>query len=211
MTPLHILMTVTAIFAIIGYIASLRLQLWITLIATAALASYFFYVAPLDQTNAPYWIGATTFILICIAAARRGRTLPAPRPRKTENGIIVDGTNVLYWDDQTPQLDTLRAVVADLKRRDLVPTVFLDASSRHHLKDTTLNEKRFAHALGLSQRAVMVCPAGTEADVFILKHARSTGQPILSNDRFGDRAQQRKGLRIIKGVIANGRPVFDGI
>lgn len=89
--------------------------------------------------------------------------------------------------------------------------MFLDASTRHHLGDKSLNETGFAKALGLTRNQVMVCPAQTEADAFLLKFAKENGFPVVSNDRFGDRAALAKGLKLVKGVMAGGKPVLQGL
>jgi len=136
---------------------------------------------------------------------------PRKRPGKGQKEIVIDGTNVMYWDDNAPALSTLRSTVTYLKKRDYLPFVFLDASSRHHLGDRSLDAAGFAHALALHPSRVVVCPAGTEADVFILKFAREHDLPVLSNDRFGDRKQQVRGIKLVKGVFANGKPILDGL
>jgi hypothetical protein len=144
--------------------------------------------------------------------ATLGSTAQKKAPKRgVKKEIVIDGTNVMYWDGDGAQISTLRIVVDYLKQKGHAPIVFLDASSRHHLGDKSLNERGFASALGLPKNKVVVCPAKTEADVFILKFAKQQGLPILSNDRFGDRKTQAKDLRIIKGVFIAGRPILDGL
>lgn len=124
--------------------------------------------------------------------------------------VVIDGTNVMYWDGQA-DLHTLRVVVDKLQSKNLSPHVFLDASSRHHLGDKSLDQHSFAAALGLAPNQVTVCPAQTEADAFLLRFAKENNIPVVSNDRFGDRASLAKGLKLVKGVIAGGKPVLQGL
>ena len=222
MNPLHILAVIITALSVIGYLTCLARYYWVTLAVTEAALVYFSVKTPFNTQTMPYW-GAVIVILFCTLCIRwlnrAGRTSqrmtaeskPQQRQKHVGRQIVIDGTNVLYWDGETAQLDTLRCVVEYLQHRDISPIVFLDASSRHHLKDKSLTEKGFARALGLPQMRVMVCPAGTEADVFILKFAKQEELPILSNDRFGDRSNLAKGIKMVKGVITNGRPILDGL
>lgn len=212
MLPEYILLFTVLALALIGLVTCLIRWLWVTLLLTLCLVAVVVFLRPAGPFQISIWAVAAGAYLFCLIVALRLRPKPSiAADRKPDRGIVVDGTNVIYWDDQVARLETLKAVVAELKNRGLHPIVFLDASSRHHLKDKSLTEKGFARALKLPQRQVIVCPAGTEADIFILKRAREDSVPILSNDRFGDRAQQLKGLKIVKGVMANGRPNFDGL
>ncbi len=216
MDPIHIISALGLALALIGYVTCLTSFYWLTLILTAAVAAYLSAKIPMDAQTIPYWGAAglavgIAFVIASLIKPKSDATpkvVPVNQPGKR---IVIDGTNVMYWDDETAQIETLRSVVEYLKQREFAPIVFLDASSRHHLKDTSLTEKGFARALGLSQKQVMVCPAGTEADVFILKFAKQEELPILSNDRFGDRAALVKGIKIVKGVITAGRPILDGL
>jgi hypothetical protein len=208
----------TVILAFVGFFACLARFGLITLVLTALFGVYLSRFYPLTGIYQPYWIGAALFVLILALGARLGKSRPpaqdrtAPQdPQPDSKEIVIEGTTVLYWDGEQAELSTLCIVVDDLRRRGYAPFVFLDASSRHHLNDTSLTEKSFAKALGLPQARVRVCPAKTEADAFILKFAREQTLPVVSNDRFGDRHQQTRGLKLVKGIIARGRPIFDGL
>lgn len=217
MDPIDVLKFTILALALLGYLHCLARFLRATLAATVALALYLGQVYPFGGIHLPHWIAAAVALLVLIVLAQflKEKSPPAETPRtrsRTEQRhIVIDGTNVLYWDGQEADLATLRSVVDTLKHRHYDPYVFLDASSRHHLCDTTLNETAFARQLGLPRKRVMVCPAKTEADAFILAFARQEGLAVVSNDRFGDRAAQKKGLKLIKGVMANGKPLFDGL
>lgn len=216
--PQDILMPVVLILAFVGYLACLSRLFWVTVALSAGLALYVSRSFPLEPANLVYWASALALFgtaLLCLRLMPgKGVTAPVTAPArakgKPQREVVIDGTNVMYWDGDA-DLTTLQAVVAYLMGKGVHPFVFLDASSRHHLNDKTLTKAHFAKALGLPKDRVTVCPAQTEADSFILKFAREQGLPVVSNDRFGDRAQQAKGLKLIKGVMANGRPVLQGL
>lgn len=213
---IEVLKIATLVLAFVGYVWFLARAMIATVLATAGIAFYVARDVPIDGTTAVYWAAAGAMFLVAFFAARFMRAsaaIDAPRPVRPRNGqkeVIIDGTNVLFWDGDA-DLATLRCVVDYLRGKEVHPYVFLDASSRHHLKDKSLNKSGFAKALGMKKGRVMVCPAQSEADEFILKFAKDQGLPIISNDRFGDRAAQAKGIKMIKGIIARGKPVLQGL
>ena len=141
--------------------------------------------------------------------ARRGRRRTAPTRRKKQ--IAVDGTNVLFWKDEVARLPTLKRVVSRLQREGFDPVVFLDASSRHHLGDKSLNETKFAEQLGLPAKRIMVCPARTEADAFILEYAGLQNIAVVSNDRFRDRPQEARNIRLVKGRFQGDKLILKNL
>ena len=100
--------------------------------------------------------------------------------------ILVDGSNVLYWKDNTPQIQTVREVLKELKRQKLVPCVVFDANVGYLIGDRYLHDAAMAHKLGMRKDRVMVVPKGTPADEFILTAARDFTCCIVSNDRYRD-------------------------
>ena len=139
---------------------------------------------------------------------RRADKVPSHRAKRQ---IAVDGTNVLFWRDEVAQLATLQLVVRHLKQCGFDPVVFLDASSRHHIGDRSLNPQKFAHLLGVPQKRLMVCPKGTEADAFILEFAGKARVPVVSNDRFRDRPRAARNVILIRGRFNGKRPVLKGL
>ncbi len=236
MTPVEILTPIVLLLAFIGYVWCLSRQFWVSVALTAGLAFYVSRSFQFDPAHLIYWsvaVGVFVAALLVMSLLPKGRsaqTAPAKsvlhkknqrkvsqttpeqktHRKKDQPEVVIDGTNVMYWDGEA-DLRTLRRVVDMLRAKNLLPYVFLDASSRHHLGDKSLNTVSFAAALGLKKDRVMVCPAQTEADTFILKFAKEHSLPVVSNDRFGDRAAQAKGLKLIKGVIANGKPILHGL
>ena len=149
---------------------------------------------------------AVVFLLVSLRR-REGRRRAAPAAPR----IVVDGTNVMFWHDNVARLETLQKVVDALRDGGFDPVVFLDASSRHHIGDRTMSPARFARALGIADNRLMVCPARTEADAYLLAFARDEGLPVVSNDRFRDRRSTANRLRLVRGRFRGARPVLDGL
>ncbi len=100
--------------------------------------------------------------------------------------IILDGSNVMYWRDDTPKLDTLRQIIQALKTHNYTPVVIFDANVGYRLRDRYLHDDDMANLLGLPCKQVMVVPKGTPADGHILRAARDLKAPIVTNDRYRD-------------------------
>lgn len=135
-------------------------------------------------------------------AARRGG--PAPEAR----WIVVDGSNVMYWKDGTPQVGTVRDVVARLVALGYAPGVMFDANAGHLLAGAYRHDGAFARMLGLPQDRVMVVPKGTQADGYILQAARDLGARVVTNDRFRDWIEQFPEVRqpghLVRGNYRDG-------
>ena len=121
---------------------------------------------------------------------------------------VIDGSNVMYWDGETPRIETVQAVVARLIQQGFTPGVMFDANAGYLLEDRYLHDGAFAKRLGLSQDRVMVVPKGVQADSYILKAARDMGAVIVTNDRFRDWAEEYPEVAqdgyLIKGGYRDG-------
>ena len=128
-------------------------------------------------------------------------------------GVLVDGSNVMYWRDNKPDLRTLRRVVQTLARAGYRPSVVLDANAGHLLFGRYAGGAVFAGKLGLPVSRVHVVPKGTQADGYLLRAARDGGLSIVTNDRFRDWADRfpevtRKG-HLIRGKVAGRRVILN--
>jgi hypothetical protein len=159
---------------------------------------------------------AAALILLFLAGmaprGRRGRQVPwafEPDPRR----LIVDGSNVMHWRDNQPDLATLRAVLLRLTAMGYVPEVTFDANAGYLVAGGFKNGAGFADLLGLPRHRVQVVPKGTIADIHILRAARQMQSPIISNDRYrdweGEHPEIRMPGRLIRGGWANGRVWVD--
>ncbi len=150
-------------------------------------------------------------LVVFVWIHRRPAPAPRPAPVTPQRQIAVDGTNVMFWRDEVAQIATLKNVLKRLRREGYDPVVFLDASSRHHVGDKSLNESKFAQVLGLARNRLMVVPAGTEADELILEFAGQYKLSIVSNDRFRDRAHQARNIKLVKGHFQGERLVLKNL
>jgi len=135
------------------------------------------------------------------------------RPAKSSKrkaGYVVDGSNVMYWAGNGPDIGSVSAVVQRMKATGKNFHVFFDASVGYKLFDRHASAKELAKGLNLDTALVTIVPGGTNADVFILKYASRHRDTVVSNDQFKDNAKLAKGLPRMRGAVSGGRAVFDG-
>ncbi|MDP4893475.1 hypothetical protein [Cypionkella sp.] len=106
------------------------------------------------------------------------------------NLIVVDGSNVLFWRENTPQIATLIEVLRRLEARGFLPGVVFDANAGHLVTGKFQDEASFAALLDLPQDRVRVVDKSTPADPVVLETARKYGVQVVSNDRFRDWADR---------------------
>ena len=131
-----------------------------------------------------------------------------PRRAALPRWVIVDGSNVMYWKGETPQIDTVREVLDRLAALGFTPGVVFDANAGHLLAGRYLHHGAFAEWLGLAEDRVMVVNKGTPADATILAAARDLDARIVSNDRFRDWLDQHPEVdrpgALIRGGFEDG-------
>lgn len=148
--------------------------------------------------------------------------LRAPRPKKIESQkapqeddeepreqIILDGSNVMHWQNEFPSIHTLREVLARLIDQGFEPGVVFDANAGYLLFGKYLHDDAFCRALNLPQDRVMVVPKGTPADPIILTVARDLGARIVTNDKYRDWLREFPDLAapgyLVPGGYRNGK------
>jgi hypothetical protein len=91
--------------------------------------------------------------------------------------ILIDGSNILFWqgDQTSPHLPV--AVVRTLLARRFAPMVYFDHSICRHMTDAEL-------AALADLAPVVVALRGTPADVLLLDACKAGRHQIVSNDRF---------------------------
>lgn len=122
-------------------------------------------------------LGALLVVLILLLRRRR----EAP-----QNWIVMDGSNVLYWDRETPDLSSVRHIVEILEEEGFAPVVWFDANVGYLIGDRYLGPGPLAKRLGLPVRQVLVAGKGTPADPLLLKDAERLGARVVTNDRYRD-------------------------
>ena len=105
------------------------------------------------------------------------------------NWIVVDGSNVMYWKDGVPRIETVREVIEHLSMQGFTPGVMFDANAGHLVAGKYQHDFAFGRLLNLPEDRVMVVPSGTPADPAILTAAKDLGARIVTNDRFRDWAK----------------------
>jgi len=151
---------------------------------------------------------AVAAFILWLRAALSGKT-PAP------DWILIDGSNVMHWKDNTPRIETLREVIARLSDLRRTPAVIFDANAGYLLAGRYQDDHVMARALGLPEDRVLVVPKGTIADSYLLTVARDYGAPIVTNDRYRDWAGEYPEIaepgRLIRGGYRDGALWLDEI
>ena len=125
--------------------------------------------------------GALASLILLLRALLRRKAKP--------KWILIDGSNVLYWRDGTPQLDALREVVAHLVARGYTPGVVFDANAGYLVSGKYQHHGEMGALLGLPEDRVMVVSKGEPADPVLLAAARDLEARIVTNDRYRDWAE----------------------
>lgn len=132
----------------------------------------------------------------------------APRGRRKVE-VLVDGSNVMHWADDTPQLDSLKKVVADLTAKGYTPGVIFDANVGYKLFGRYRDDFYMARCLGLPTDQVLVVPKGEPADRILLEASRERMAPIVTRDRFrdwgADFPEVNEPGRLVRGGITDGK------
>lgn len=133
--------------------------------------------------------------------------------RRRPAWIVIDGSNVLYWQDEDPSLQSVRIVLDVLTAAGLRPVVWFDANVGYLVSDRYLGPRPLARALGLSPRQVQVAPKGTPADPLLIEGAGTLKARIVTNDRFRDWREHYPMLRnpdvLVRGRIRDGELQLD--
>ena len=144
-------------------------------------------------------------------AWRRGAVvtrLPRLRRRAADRIILIDGSNVLHWRDNTPNIETLREVIAALTARGYAPAVVFDANAGYLISGKYQHDKALGDLLALPEDRVMVVQKGEPADPVLLVAARDIGARIVTNDRYRDWADAHPQVRepgfLVRGSYRGG-------
>ena len=127
--------------------------------------------------------------------------------------VIVDGSNVMHWQDDTPRIEPLHDVLAHLSRAGMTAGVVFDANAGYLVAGKYQHDQAFGRLLGLPEDRIMVVPKGTPADPTILTIARDLGARVVTNDRYRDWAADFPEIRrpgfLIRGGYRDGRLWLD--
>lgn len=124
--------------------------------------------------------------------------------RRKENWAIIDGSNVMFWNEGVPKIGTVREVIAELTEEGLTPAVIFDANAGYKISGRFMQDKEFAKLLRLPRTRVLVASKGTPADPLILQSAKDNEASIITNDRFRDWAEDFAEVLTAKKLIRGG-------
>jgi hypothetical protein len=180
----------------------MRLLLLLLALTCAGLSLAFFGPVP----SLPLVASAVVAVLAAVFWVLGWRRRP-PVP-----WIVVDGSNVMYWEAETPSLDTVRHVLRAVEAEGLVPLVWFDANVGYLVGGRYLRPEKLAKKLGLRQGQVLVAPSGTPADPLLLDEATRLGARVVTNDRFRDWAAAHPIVRepgmLVRGRVRDGTPTL---
>lgn len=144
-------------------------------------------VATLAAGLVPGWSDGLLLSLPCAVASLflllRGRRR---KPRAAGKWVIIDGSNVMHWQDGEPDLAPVREVIGALRQAGYTPGIMFDANAGYKLEGRYLHDTALAKRLNLPRENVMVVPKNTPADPMILTAARDYGAPVVTRDKFRD-------------------------
>ena len=102
---------------------------------------------------------------------------PRPAPRLVEEDwVLIDGSNVMHWQDNTPSLETVRKVVDQVRELGYVPGVVFDANAGWKLFGRYLHDQEFAKMLGVEARQVLVVAKGRRPTPSCCRPRASSGR-----------------------------------
>ena len=100
--------------------------------------------------------------------------------------LLIDGNNVVRYD-KSKNWRVLKTLIDWLKKNGRDFFVYFDASIEYVEEHVEMDAdgKAYLHALINDSSHAKKCPAGDEADKFILYEANNEGNHVLSNDTYG--------------------------
>lgn len=124
--------------------------------------------------------GCACAVFLLVRAARK----------KQPRWAVVDGSNVLYWRRDEPDLHSVRLVIEKLVAAGLDPVIWFDANVGYLVSGRYMNPYRLSQALRYPESRIYVAPKGTPADPLLIQAATDLNAHIVSNDRFRDWKEQ---------------------
>lgn len=199
------------------------------LVLSAALAAYALLVSGPqlgDLMLLALVSGLASLILLLLGVRRKAKGPSDGKPTAPHQGrfnrgkasarpILVDGSNVMHWQNEVPQIATVRIVVDALEARGFHPGVVFDANVGYMIGDRYQDDAAIARMLGLTENQVLVVPKGTPADPCLLQTARDLGARVVTNDRYRDWAEAHPEVRtpgfLIRGGFRDGSLWLDDL
>lgn len=118
--------------------------------------------------------------------SQQTRTRRRAKEKAAAPHIVIDGSNVMHWNDGKPDIRKVRAAIEEARRAGFTPGVIFDANVGYLISNRYMDDAVIAEMLSLKKERVLVVPKGVVADEVILSSARDMQAPIISNDRYRD-------------------------
>ncbi|SHJ32310.1 Zc3h12a-like Ribonuclease NYN domain-containing protein [Shimia gijangensis] len=127
--------------------------------------------------------------------------------------IVVDGSNVLFWDNQSPFLETVRAVLSRLSEAGYSPIVFFDANVGYLVGTCYFSPSELEKHLPVSKARIIVAEKGIPADPLVISKAKRLKARVVTNDRFrdwaGDYPEVQNETFFVRGRMNLGQVDFE--
>lgn len=176
----------------------------LTLSLAGVIASIWHYGPVISDLSLIYALSAVAAFVLILRARRRGQQRHIIPRRMQRHHIVVDGSNVMYWKNGQPLIETVRRVLAVLTRRGFTPIVWFDANVGYKISDQYLGPVALATMLNISPQQVFVAHSGSPADPLLLEWAKKRKTKVVTNDRFRDWAENHPQVRK-PGFLVTGR------
>lgn len=121
-----------------------------------------------------------------------------------ETEYLLDASNILHWDNNTPKLDCVLAITRALENAGAKYIAVFDASARHKLT-TAADRQHLERLFQNDPQHFTQVPAGSCTDEFLLMRAnRNIDSVIITNDNFRNYKENYPWVcdksRVIKGM-----------
>jgi hypothetical protein len=174
------------------------------LVAASVLIALFGVVGVLRWLNGRPRRGKTPVAPRRPGPVRRRRPSVAPDLEITPRSVVVDGSNVMFWADNTPTAGAVQKVLSTLREAGKEPILCFDANIGYKLANQHLDRGELALLFGIPQSQVVICPSRTDGDAMIMRIATENRLPVVSNDRYRDYPDLVKNVRLMPGSIVKG-------
>ncbi|MDY6966219.1 MAG: hypothetical protein SVM80_09695 [Halobacteriota archaeon] len=132
----------------------------------------------------------------------KSKVIPDEEGGEGKIDLVIDASNVAYWEDAKPKLGSVIAVIDRLDALEISYLCVVGPRLRHVIDDRVGLENL------LKRSNIIQSPAKKDADVFVLDYANKYNSRILSNDQYNE-YRSKYPILLEKGRIVEGL-IFDG-
>lgn len=183
---------------------SLIFPLILLFLSVSGIAGAIVFLGPV--ISLPLIAAMLSAMIALILLARAWKTRRTP-------WIVVDGSNVMHWDDETPALETVDRLVRELVEMGFVPLLWFDANVGYKVGDSYMGPERLSRRIGVPARRIFVAPKGTPADPLLLRAANRLKAPVVTNDRFRDWVEHFPQVQdpgfLVRGRVRKGKIILN--